>query len=287
MNVLSLFDGMSCGRIALERSGITVDKYFASEIEPKAIKISQKNYPDIIQLGDITKLSGDGLPNIDLLLAGSPCQGFSTAGQMTGLEHEGSKLFYDFVRLKDKLKPKYWLLENVHMTEPNMDIINQLLGCRPVSINSRLVSAHNRPRLYWTNIPFSGMPNDKGLVWKDIEQTDVDYVYYNRPAGKRMFHNERNRFKYATMEKSPTLLKRSTGTDCNGIIMDDNPDNPLIRKYTAIECERLQTVPDNYTEGITFNQRCEMLGNGWTVDVIVHLLKGLKGDDHPMARFFK
>ena len=153
MNVLSLFDGMSCGQIALNRSGIKYDNYFASEIDKWAIQVTQKNYPNTIQLGDVTKIKGSDLPKIDLVMGGSPCQGFSLAGKKLNFEDPRSKLFFEFVRIIKELKPTYFLLENVKMKKEWRDIITNELGCHPILINSSVVSAQNRERLYWTNIP--------------------------------------------------------------------------------------------------------------------------------------
>ena len=174
MNVLSLFDGMSCGRIALEKAGIKIDKYYACEIDKFAVNVSKANYPDIFQLGDVKDLTWNDLtlhshlrPKIDLLIGGSPCQGFSFAGKHLNFDDPRSKLFFEFVRLMDETKPKWFLLENVRMKQESQDIISRYLGVQPVMINSNLVSAQNRKRLYWTNIPFT-MPEDRGIMLKDI-----------------------------------------------------------------------------------------------------------------------
>ena len=174
MNVLSLFDGMSCGRIALEKAGILIDKYYACEIDKFAVKVSKANYPDIIQLGDVKDLTWNDLtlhshlrPKIDLLIGGSPCQGFSFAGNRLNFDDPRSKLFFEFVRLMDETKPRWFLLENVRMKQESQDIISRYLGVQPVMINSNLVSAQNRKRLYWTNIPFT-VPEDRGIMLKDI-----------------------------------------------------------------------------------------------------------------------
>lgn len=177
MNVLSLFDGISCGRVALERAGIKVNKYYASEIDKYAIQIAQKNYPDTIQLGDVKGIKGTDFidwdsenkkPNIDILIGGSPCQGFSFAGKQLNFKDPRSALFFEFVRLLKELKPKYFLLENVRMKQEFQDIISEHLGVKPIAINSNLVSAQNRYRLYWTNIPNIKQPKDKGIFLKDI-----------------------------------------------------------------------------------------------------------------------
>ena len=168
MNVLSLFDGISCGRIALQRAGIPVKQYFASEIDKHAIAVSKDNWKDIVQLGDVVNVTANQLPKIDILLAGSPCQGFSTNGSHQGLEHKQSKLFWEFIRLLRETRATYFLLENVSMKKEWRDIISKEVGCEPLKINSSLVSAQSRPRLYWTNIPGVTVPEDKGLTIFDI-----------------------------------------------------------------------------------------------------------------------
>mgnify|MGYP003138085313 CR=1 FL=1 len=173
MNVLSLFDGMSCGQIALDRLGIKVENYYASEIDKYAIKVTQKNYPNTIQLGDIKNIKGEDLPSIDLVLAGSPCQGFSFAGKQLAFDDPRSALFFEFVRLLKEVKPKYFLLENVRMKKEYLDAITDLVGVEPILINSALVSAQNRQRYYWTNLPVAGQPEDKGLALKDILDPSV------------------------------------------------------------------------------------------------------------------
>ena len=168
MNVLSLFDGISAGRVALERAGIEVSKYYACEIDKYAIKISQKNYPDIIQLGDVAAVSAADVESIDLLIGGSPCQAFSNAGNKLGFDDPRGKLFFEYVRLLRELNPKYFLLENVKMKPEHEAVITEYLGVDPIEINSSLVSAQNRKRLYWTNIPFDGLPEDKHILLRDI-----------------------------------------------------------------------------------------------------------------------
>ena len=175
IKVLSLFDGISCGMVALEHVGIKVDEYYASEIDKHAIKVSEKNYPNIKRIGDVTKVKGEDLPKIDLLIGGSPCQGFSFAGRQLNFEDERSKLFFEYVRLLKETKPKYFLLENVKMKKEYQDVISKYLGVEPIEINSALVSAQNRKRLYWTNIPDIQQPKDRGILLKDIvhENTEV------------------------------------------------------------------------------------------------------------------
>ncbi len=173
MNVLNLFDGISCGQIALNKTGIKYDKYYSSEIDNHCITVTQYNYPDTIQLGDITKINGYDLPKIDLMMGGSPCQGFSFAGKMLNFEDSRSKLFFEFVRLLEEVKPKYFLLENVKMKKEYQNIISEYLGVLPIEINSSLVSAQHRRRLYWTNIPDITLPKDKNITINDIIEDDV------------------------------------------------------------------------------------------------------------------
>lgn len=302
MNVLSLFDGMSCGQIALDRLGVKVDKYFASEIDKYAIKVAKANYPDTIHLGDVRDVKASDLPEIDLLIGGSPCQGFSFAGKHLNFDDPRSALFFEYVRLLKELKPKYFLLENVRMKQESQDIISEYLGVQPVAVNSNLVSAQNRYRLYWTNIPFD-IPSDKGIVLKDILEhgvTDrekshcIDANYFKGGNLKSYFEKHRrqlvfsedglchvgdadlkghgyNRRVYHPDGKSPSLCAASGGNLEPKIIVDSTS----WRKLTPIECERLQTVPDNYTNHVSNTQRYRMLGNGWTVDVITNILKGL------------
>lgn len=205
MNVLSIFDGMSCGRLALDRAGIRYDNYFASEIDPHAIKVAKSNYPDTIQLGDVCGVTADRLPKIDLLFGGSPCQGFSVAGKGLNFDDPRSRLFFEFVRLKNELQPRYFLLENVPMKKAWRDIISQHLGVEPIVINSARVSAQNRVRYYWTNIraaPFYlfgnvrstiGQPPDSHILLKDILEPDADPKY--------TLHGKRLRFMLARVGK--------------------------------------------------------------------------------------
>lgn len=250
MRVLSLFDGISGGRLALERAGIPVEKYYASEIDKYAIQISKKNYPDIIQIGDCTqvdfaKFQGE----IDLVIGGSPCQGFSFAGKQLNFNDPRSKLVFEFVRAVETIKPKYFLLENVKMKKEYQDIISDLLGVQPIEINSALVSAQNRKRLYWTNIPNLVLPTDRGIVLKNIVPD-------------------------AALVKSKTIRTSGWRSKWGNKHCFDMP-NPH-RHFTITELELLQTLPMNYTDGISLSQRRKAIGNGWTVDVIAHLLKGLK-----------
>lgn len=289
MNVLSLFDGMSCGQIALNRIGIKPDKYFASEIDKYAIKITQKNYPDTIQIGDITNVSfNDGIlytengnfdvGEIDLLMGGSPCQGFSFAGKQLNFEDERSKLFFEFVRILKECNPAYFLLENVKMKKEYQDVISEYLNVEPILINSALVSAQNRKRLYWTNIKNVKQPEDRNLVFNNILDDISVYKYRNFNIINDIFLSGdyiRVRTKKSAGQANTAILpdKKSYSVCCNWKPMVYI--NNKFRYITEIECERLQTVPDNYTEGVPNTQRYNMLGNGWTVDVICHILKNM------------
>ena len=448
MNVLSLFDGMSCGRIALDRLGIEVDTYYASEIDKYAIAVAKENYPDTIHVGDITQLDPKDFQDIDLVLAGSPCQGFSFAGKQLAVDDPRSALFFEFIRLLTAIKPKYFLLENVRMKQQYIDVITQQVSecypdhegndlfdskIEPILINSALLSAQSRQRLYWTNIPHVKQPEDLGIVLKDILEDEVEEHYL---AGKNLLENyqggnqlnpnyksqantihdknkksgvicagthgyangyvetkpkqvgkvkdggQGNRI-YSTDGKSSTLSAQSGGTAGNGntlietkpkqvgiasdinghdilkrvyspegksptlntmgggnrepkvavenrIVVDPERKRLIIaeanekgytiiedgdcfdinypnsktrrgrkmkykcnaltpsaqeymhfkdltwRKLTPLECERLQTVPDNYTASVSNTQRYKMLGNGWTVEVICHILKHME-----------
>jgi len=274
-NVLSLFDGMSCGQLALDTLGIKVNNYFASEIDPYAIKIAKKNYPNTKHIGSVVDVKGSDLPEIDLLIGGSPCQSFSNAGERTGMDGK-SKLFWEFVRVLKETNPTYFLLENVRMKKEWENIITEQLGVKPILINSRLVSAQNRPRLYWTNIPNIEQPLDRGLVLADIlEDTWDDKFNLSAKACDYMsrLRNGKPRWEYHTNPlngKSACLTANMYKGVPYGVIKEQ------LRRLTPVECERLQTVPDNYTAGVSDTQRFKMLGNGWTIDVISHILVNMK-----------
>ena len=292
MNVLSLFDGLSCGNIALERAGIKVNNYYASEIDKWAIQIANKNYPGIIQLGDVLGVKAKDLPKIDLLIGGSPCQDLSFAGKGKGLSGDRSSLFYQYFRLLKECKPKYFLLENVRMKQEYQDIISDLLGVQPIKINSSLVSAQNRVRLYWTNIPNVTQPKDKGIVLKDILEdydtigeehfhSDKAIQYMERGNKKWMQAGNRRADRYTQSpdkEKSFTLTANfHKGVPYN--YFDDTratSNETTYRKLTPKECSRLQTIPDSHCDGVSNTQKFKMLGNSWTADIIAHLFKGLK-----------
>jgi len=358
INVFSLFDGMSCGQLALQKAQVPVGTYHASEIDKWAMKVTTKNFPFTLHMGDITKLEDWRLKvirdevGIDLVMGGSPCQGFSFAGKNLNFEDSRSKLFFDFVRVLKILKPKYFLLENVRMKKESQDVISEYLGVEPIAINSNLVSAQNRHRLYWTNIPFS-IPDDKGIILADILEDgvtdrekshclDANYFkggnlksYFQKHRRQLVFNNKggaiRGRYDkngkikqqlelrpddktnslttvqkdnvvvrvpelksafgaciqvgeadlkghdiikrvYSPKGKAPTLTTMGGGHREPKVIVDEL----TWRKLTPLECERLQTVPDGYTEGVSNTQRYKMLGNGWTVDVVAHILKGIR-----------
>ena len=276
MNVLSLFDGMSAGMLALERAGIEVDNYFASEIDKHAIKVSQKNYPGIIQVGDVCNLNSDSLPEIDLLIGGFPCQSISTLGDGSGL-NGSSGLFYQCLRLKEEKNPKYFFLENVVGNKEAIRTISDLVGVEPVLFNSNLVSAQNRSRYYWTNIPFT-LPQDRGIKLKDILDSNPNETSLLSEARLRWLLSEKGqeclKKRYASLDpdKASCLTARSDASwNCNYVTR-----NEKITKLTCSEYEKLQTVPIGYTESVSSSQRYKMLGNGWTVDVIAHIFQGLK-----------
>jgi site-specific DNA-cytosine methylase len=268
MNVLSLFDGMSCGQIALNKLGIKYDNYFASEIDKYAIQVTQKNYPDTKHIGSVTQVKGINLPKIDLLIGGSPCQGFSTAGNELNFNDPRSKLFFEFVRLLEETKPKYFLLENVGMKKEFRDIISEYLGCEPIHINSAKLTAQNRPRFYWTNIPNVNQPKDKGITIEEVLGIKGAKVGQPQPFPrnyKKLGLKRVERMEFRTDGKSNAIITNS--------LKNQIETEKGYRKLTPTECEILQTVPFGYTEGVSDTQRYKMLGNGWTVDVIAHIFK--------------
>ena len=286
MKVLSLFDGISCGMVALERAGIPVDRYVAYEIEQNAIKISQKNYPQIEHCGDVTKADFTQYKGFDLLIGGSPCQSLSIVQSKTRKHLDGkSKLFFEFVRALEETKPRYFLFENVaSMNEESKYVISELLGCEPIFIDSKLFSAQQRPRYYWTNFPVEPvLPAESPLVLKDIMQSDVPEKYfYDHP----LVDVDMKKQVCATMvHKNHEIHKRifnpafkcHTLTTCGGGNTQKKVmDHGRARKLTPLEYERLQTLPDGYTQGVADGARYTAIGNGWTVDVIAHILRGIK-----------
>jgi len=253
INVLSLFDGMSCGQIALNRCGIEYDNYFASEIDKYTIQITQKNYPKTKQLGSITDLNGRDLPKIDLFIGGSPCQDLSGLKNGKGLNGEKSKLLYDFVELMKAVKPKYFLLENVIPRKRAWkQQIDELMGVEGVLINSDLFLQQNRPRIYWTNIPIAELPE--------------------RPNWQGDFYQWRRTYYRKNQSGVCPCLTANMGTGGHNVpLKSENKAD----KLSPVEVESLQGVTADYTEGVSNSQRYKMLGNGWTVDVIAHIFKGL------------
>ena len=276
MNVLSLFDGMSCGQIALNKAGIKYNKYFSSEIDKFAIQVTQHNYPETIQIGDVLDVKGSDLPKIDLMFGGSPCQGFSFAGKRLNFEDPRSKLFFEFVRLRDELKPKYFLLENVKMKKEHEDVITEHMGVEPIRINSKLVSAQSRERLYWTNIPNIEQPEDKGILVKDILDYTTQHKILPPKTIQAQLYYAKN---YKATGKAPTLTRELAHGWGKNITPKCYVEIKAItgedRLFTPLECERLQTVPDNYSSIVSNTQRFNLLGNGWTVDVITHIFKNM------------
>lgn len=315
MNVLSLFDGMSCGQIALERAGIKVDKYFASEIKKDGIKVTMANYPNTIQLGDVCNVkyengvlyseNGSFEVDIDLMIGGSPCQDFSQANkEKLGLEGLKSGLFYEWLRIKNEVSPKYYLLENVNMDCFSREAISQAVGTYPVEINSSLVSAQLRQRLYWTNIGREDfdllgnrycvidLPEDKKIKLQSVlergytnRQKSLCLLEgYSRPTStpsKLFFRYYENAFLMAIFQSE------SHFQDCVkyykenywGKTADEITDSPKVfngvRTLSKLEMERLQTVPEGYTDCLAINQAASVLGDGWTVDVIAHIFSFL------------
>ena len=284
MRVVSLFDGMSCGQIALDRLGIKPEKYYASEIDKYAIKVTQSNYPNTIQLGDIHNIDTSSLPVIDLLIGGSPCQSLSIVQSKTRKHLNGkSKLFFKYVDIKNDINPKYFIFENVSsMNNESKTAISIQLGCDPIFINSNCFSAQDRPRLYWTNIPVNMDIFESSKNISDIMEDSVDEKYYydhpllsvdmNKQVCATMDYNNHDMHKRIFNPK----YKCHTLTTCSGGNTQKKVyDNGRARKMTPLEYERLQTVPDNYTNCVSNSQRYNMLGNGWTVDVICHILKNM------------
>jgi len=379
MNVLSCFDGLSCGQLALDKAGVLVDVYYASEIDKYAMQVAQANFPNTIQVGDITKVDASSFDHdIDLMMGGSPCQGFSFAGKQLNFDDPRSKLFFEFMRLRDELKPKYVLLENVRMSKQSQDVISKYMGFEPQALDSKYKSAQKRYRLYWwgrlttceagtwvyEQMPIEEM-RDKKIVmqdiledgyatdvmtnadgkshcltaryngavwWNSIERKQRTMVLKDNPTVSRdglirvgtadlKGHDSIKRV-YAQEGKAPTLTTMQGGhrepkvaigrivnrrLDENGTRKDDQLDLPFTRqlevredeksnclttvqkdnvvvskdmwrKLTPLECERLQTIPDNYTNHVSNSQRYKMIGNGWTVDVVAHILRGILYD---------
>lgn len=296
INVLSLFDGMSCGQIALERAGVEVENYFASEVDKYTIQVAKHNYPNTKHIGDVTQVRGEDLPKIDLLIGGSPCQGFSFAGKQLNFEDPRSKLFFEFVRLLKECNPKYFLLENVKMKKESEEVITNYLEVTPIKINSNKVSAQNRKRIYWTNIPNVSAPIDRGVllhtILEDLPDCPVGLTVRekskcirvggrNSPFGSKQewdspFQRVSKKGKVKPGIEKAACLTGGGNSGGNHSDMDIIHTPWVTRRYSPIECERLQTVPDNYSSIVSNSQRYKMLGNGWTVDVIAHIFSHIK-----------
>jgi DNA (cytosine-5)-methyltransferase 3A len=258
MNVLSLFDGISCAYEALNRSQIKINTYYASEIDKNALSISTKNHSDIIRLGDVKDIKTDSLLKVDLLIGGSPCQDLSIAKKdRKGLKGERSSLFWEYIRLKNEVNPTYFILENVaSMSKEDKQIITETLGVEPIMFNASLVSAQSRKRLFWTNIKFE-LPEDKGIILKDILEPMYEIDERMTSKGKA-FCLDASYWKGSSISHSIERHSRTLHKDGS--------------KLTPIECERLMGLPDNYTEGIAMTNRYKCLGNAFNVDVVAHIL---------------
>lgn len=294
LNVLSLFDGISCGMVALERAGIKVNRYCAYEIEKNAIAISKKNYPNIERHGNVKTADYTQYRGFDLLIGGSPCTNWScnknhkakTPKERFINEGEGWELFKEYLRAKNEVKPRYFLYENNFRISKNIiAAITDALGVEPIVINSALVSAQRRFRIYWTNIPGVEQPEDRKIFLKDICDYDESLIrqdkriletaiatknYIKYDLLKKGHFSEPYRIHYLT-GKSPTIPRSRTESKCNMLI--DESDWSKYKIISPVEAERLQTLPDNYTEGVPKTRRFELIGNGWTVDIIAHILK--------------
>ena len=300
MKVLSLFDGISCGMVALERANIPVQRYVAYEIEQNAIKISKKNYPNIEHCGDVTKADFTQYKGFDLLIGGSPCTNWSCAKNHTAKvkkerfvnEGTGWELFKQYVRALEEAKPQFFLYENNYRISKNIiEAITDALGVCPILIDSALVSAQRRKRLYWTNIPNIKQPTDKELLLKDIYIHDdalikTDKRILNTATRKQNYvqyavndkHTTSQAFRlYYLNGKAPTLARCKTESKTN--ILIDESDLSTYKVISPVEAERLQTLPDNYTEGVPKTRRFEAIGNGWTVDVIAHIFRHIPKEE--------
>ena len=297
MNVLSLFDGISCGQVALDRADIKIDNYYASEIKKHAIRVTQKHFPNTIQIGDVTKVKyKDGVlytengefkvGKISLLIGGSPCQNFSTARacmyEIDGLKGDKSKLFYEYLRILKEVNPDYFLLENVKMKKESYEELNSYLGVKGIPINSELVSFQKRPRIYWSNIPDITIPEDMHINFQDYK--DTDYVYCSQfkvkrtPSRERMWNNGQGRdntikncANVTNSDKVYCLTRKQDRCPNSGLIEFDD----FCRYLTRREIELAQTLPLGYTDDLTYRQMQDVCGDGWTVDVIAHIFKGL------------
>ena len=299
---LSLFDGMSCGQLALQRAGVSVDYYLASEVDQYAMTVTKKNFPETVHLGDVREVDGTSMVGPFILMGGSPCQSFSFVGKKKGmattegeeittlnkyleLKREGFKfegqsyLFWEYVRILKETKPKYFLLENVRMDKKWEKVISDTLGVVPLYIDSKLVTAQTRYRLYWTNIPGVEMPEDKGLTLSDVWDPECENI------SERMLKKIPGTLSHKKAWSACKTLEDKAGcltTNGQGISNSSATNiwvNGQYYRPSVLMCERLQTVPENYTEGVAKGQRYKMLGNGWTVDVIAHILSHIPEEE--------
>ena len=286
INILSLFDGMSCGQIAFNKTGFKINNYYASEIDKYAMKVSSANYPDTIYLGDIENWKDWDIDwsTIDFLIGGSPCQGFSFSGKGLAFDDPRSRLFFMYVDILEHIR-KYnpnvnFLLENVRMKKEHEKVITEFLGIEPIVINSELVSAQNRNRLYWANWEFY-QPKNQEIYWKDVMLHNAEgCMYYSEKAFEWIFKSPKRKAKYFEYDQNSKVKmqmleashhKGYSNQRCFGI-----KDIKGTRYIHPVECERLQNVPDGYTDHVSRSQRYKMLGNGWTVDVISYILGCIK-----------
>lgn len=282
ITVLSLFDGISCGKVALDRAGIKVKNYYASEIDEYAMQVSKNNHPDIIHLGDVNAWRNWNIDwsQIDLLIGGSPCQGFSFAGKLLNFNDERSKLFFVYVDILNHIKsvnPNVkFLLENVKMKADYQNVISGYLGVEPMRINSALVSAARRDRLYWVNFDVD-MPEDRGITFDDINGNTTDWLsntYIDKVSKWKAQQDPLKNVTYiGTKAKLPCLTARGYNQSHSGMILIS--DGTRYRYLTNNEAELAMTLPIDYTKGISDRERARCLGNGWTAEVIVHILKHL------------
>jgi site-specific DNA-cytosine methylase len=308
MIILSLFDGISCGRIALERAKIPVDKYFASEVKKSAIKLTKYHYPDTVHIGDVTKIRyengvlytemGEFETHIDMVIGGSPCQDFSVLKLINhdrlGLKGEKSKLFYEYLRILKEIEPKYFLLENVRMVEESEKALNQYLGVKGIHINSSLVSFQNRPRIYWTNIPRVTLPKDRYISFRVYQSSDYEYCKkykLNRtPYREKMWNNGKGRNKIRLGCQNITYADK---INCLTRKQDRCPNSGLIefedfcRYLTREEMEKAQTLPAGYTLPLSKRQAEDVCGDCWTVDVVAHIFQNLGQEPIVVNRYLK
>jgi site-specific DNA-cytosine methylase len=308
MIVLSLFDGISCGQIALERAGIPYDRYFASEIKPHAIKLTKFHYPNTVHIGDVTKVRyengvlyselGEWETQIDMIIGGSPCQDFSALKwinhESKGLEGDKSKLFYEYLRILKEVNPKYFLLENVRMLEPSENALNDFMGVKGIHINSNLVSYQNRPRIYWTNIPKVTLPPDRHINFQVYKSSDPDYCRRYKlkrtPYREKMWNNGNGK---NSLRLGCQNITNSKKVQCVTRKQDRNPNSGLVefedfcRYLTREEIERAQTLPSGYTLPLTNIQMQDVCGDCWTVDVVAWIFKNLGQEPIVVNRYLK